>query len=652
MKNEFNTQKYMKDDLNVFDFKFIGKLDYDNPDHKIIIDDAIMYYIKKNDKEALSNIIKIKNYRIENFINSLVLSQSFDLCDSFFKQAEVVNILYNSKNSDSLRRFFLHIVLYKKNWGLGKEILLDLFALKNISVLIKLHKNMTCGFLLPYGKYYANEIKKLEQEIYNNVSSEEATQFFYVFVRGYTWTYRTLKQEQYIEKYFKIADLDSLYGCFWKLVFFNCETIHGLEFEEALKNHCFVNYNNNLVYAVESRLKECDKIDDYRTSDFIELFIIDYIAAISSFKTYCNLSSSKDYLDYNSEIVYISDENAEFYRYFKSMMGVYPANQADLAGFENLYFDKCSYADLLCCYAYKKIKCPYISAKDTAYTIREILERLISKFDIKDVMNFLHNLYNLHFSSVTDFFENGGYYQFAQAIIKSKNAKYIYDFTKLCLKDLKSEIINDLKKNIIKLKDYYYICEFAIIYQELDLSLLRIILKNGSTEQLCNYVISHYLNLDTNNFNLLLEQILLKKEPEYIYKIAKEIPNIDFNLLKNTMYSLNLKEDNKWLLEFKKLEAFYEDILQYEKLTSASNIGQILLDKSNDFIQNFKIYLVNNIGLNNNYLILNNYKPFFEGCEISLEKANYMDWQYSLLLSEKKHYNIISKIRKIAKIYD
>ena len=37
---------------------------------------------------------------------------------------------------------------------------------------------------------------------------------------------------------------------------------------------------------------------------------------------------------------------------------------------------------------------------------------------------------------------------------------------------------------------------------------------------------------------------------------------------------------------------------------------------------------------------------------VSLEKANYMDWQYSLLLSEKKHYNIISKIRKIAKIYD
>lgn len=104
----------MKDDLNVFDFKFIGKFDYDNPNHKIIIDDAIMYYIKKSDKEALSNIIKIKNYRIENFINSLVLSQSFDLCDSFFKQAEVVNILYNSKNSDSLRRFFLHIVLYKK----------------------------------------------------------------------------------------------------------------------------------------------------------------------------------------------------------------------------------------------------------------------------------------------------------------------------------------------------------------------------------------------------------------------------------------------------------------------------------------------------------------------------------------------------------
>ncbi len=624
----------MENDINIFNIKIISEMDYKNPTHKNIIDDAVEYYGCRGDINSLNKITRnVKNFNLEDLTTVLIRHRCLDIALHMCGYDNILGILHDTNNTYGLYKLFVYVTsIGIEDWNFGESILSLLLSMNDISALIKIYGCMIEANILdnPYLKYYKDYMKNIEVKIFNNVTTKDATLFY----RTFSIFFDDSDSDRFQKKFFEIADLKALTNCFWN--FFGLDTF---DLKHEFNRHIFGLNNNKYLTLVADKLARCNKFDDIFVAEFIEQFILGFVAGISSFRLFYEHYPKKRELE---EALKKKTIRFGFERFPDYSKREYPANQVDLSNFEEAYFNKCEDVNFLISYADKKSECEYIKKEDVMDTYIKVSSIIFGKSDIDHIMKFLKLLYsrrNVFYTKLLDYL---GYDRLVSEIIKRRDAKSICEFAKMFLNNVTIEKIKELTKILIEIGNSHYICEFAIICKRYDSLLFDFIIKKGTAKQIYDYAVSMYTDLNGDELNLLLEGILLKKEEEYIYKVAKDIPKINFTKFKEAIYSLNLGENNEWLIKFKNLEKKLSMIPQYQEIINSLNIGQILLNKDKKFITDFMNYLSNNIDKGNNYFILKRYLCFLEEDNISLEDATLFDDLYVYELKQQEQIKNIS----------
>ncbi len=154
------------------------------------------------------------------------------------------------------------------------------------------------------------------------------------------------------------------------------------------------------------------------------------------------------------------------------------------------------------------------------------------------------------------------YNQVAKKLLEINSAEYIVKFTKAFHSIIDEELLNGLKQKLIKINDLNYIYEFAKNMKDakhyMDNDDLEDIVLN-STDSKILYL--YATNVSEGYLDEYAYRLVRLGDPEYIYKFARDNPTDAFVVMQNAIVEL---EDIKYIALFSQIEGANADWIENE----------------------------------------------------------------------------------------